>query len=65
MVKGTKKANAKTKVKSLPARSLTSKQAKKVKGGTTMAIPAVQRTGQISMADGSVRPINNINFQKV
>jgi len=61
MVKGTKKS----KIKSLPAKSLSSKQAKNVKGGSTVAIPAVQRVGQVSMADGSVRPINNINFQKV
>jgi hypothetical protein len=63
MAKTTKKGG-KAKVKSLPARNVTSKQARGVKGGL---LPAVKVAGQNKLADGSVRPINNVslNFNKV
>jgi len=53
------------KVKSLPARSLTPKQATNVKGGIIAVLPAVQKPADIASCDGSVRPNANINFQKV
>lgn len=49
-------------VKSLPARSLTSKQAKGVKGGGDL-LPAVRTGGQVSLADG-VHNSSSFKLQK-
>ncbi len=62
----TAKAGKKASVKGLPARGLSARQAKGVKGGSTVALPAVQKIGQVAAGDGSVRPLNSaLNFQKV
>jgi len=63
MAKATKKGG-KSKVKSLPARNVTSKQARGVKGGL---LPAIDVAGLKQLGDGSVRPINNasMHFTKV
>ncbi len=55
------------KVKSLPARDLTPGQEKSVKGGSTVALPAIQKPAEIAACDGSVRTNANasLNFNKV
>jgi len=51
------------KVRSLSSRGLSAKQAKGVKGGSTLTtLPAVQESQKV-MGDGSVRPAT-INFLK-
>ncbi len=61
MAKVGKKSN---RVKNLPSRGLTSKQAKRVQGGADL-LPAVRRAGQVSMADGSVRNAAGFKMNKV
>jgi hypothetical protein len=61
MAKGGKKPRS---VKNLHTRSLTPKQARRVKGGADL-LPAVRRAGQVSMADGSVRNAAGFKLQKV
>lgn len=57
-----KKSTSGSKVKSLPSRTLSTKQAKGVKGGL---LPAVS-PAQWKLADGSVRVgVKTINFEKI
>ena len=53
------------KVRTLSAKKLSPKQAKAVRGGSTIALPAVQASNKV-MGDGSVRPVDlSVRTQKV